>query len=83
MKLHLGCGNRRIDGFVNIDVMESDAVDLTSDVMKLPYEENSVDLIYGCSMLEHFGRNNRMNFFRKTCWTDFVIFFHLALKSKL
>ena len=57
MKLHLGCGDKYIPGFVNIDVQKSEAVDVVSDVMKLPYKENSIDLIYSCSMLEDFGKN--------------------------
>ena len=70
MKLHLGCGNRKINGFVNIDIQESPAVDLIANIMELPYKENSIDTIYSCCMLEHFGRNNNLRFFRNTCWKD-------------
>ena len=38
MKLHLGCGNRKINGFVNIDIQESPAVDLIDNIMELPYK---------------------------------------------
>ena len=70
MKLHLGCGDKYIPGFVNIDVQKSEAVDVVSDAMKLPYKENSIDLIYSCSMLEHFGKNNNLEFFRQTSWKN-------------
>ena len=80
MKLHLGCGNRHIPGFVNIDIQKSGVVDVVSDVMKLPYEENSIDLIYSCSMLEHFGRNNKLTFFRNTSWIDVIEYWYKLLK---
>ena len=45
MKLHLGCGNRYIPGFINIDVQDLDNVDVRADAVDLPYEKNSIDLI--------------------------------------
>ena len=63
MKLHLGCGDRRIEGFINIDIQDSPTVDVIADIMELPYEPNTVDVIYSCCMLEHFGRNNNLKFF--------------------
>jgi len=80
MKLHLGCGDRRINGFINIDIQNSPAVDVVADIMDLPYEENTVDVIYSCCMLEHFGRNNNLKFFRNTCWTDVINYWHKILK---
>ena len=43
MKLHLGCGNRYIPGFINIDVQDLDNVDVRADAVDLPYEKNSID----------------------------------------
>jgi predicted SAM-dependent methyltransferase len=80
MKLHLGCGNRRIDGYVNIDIQDAPAVDIVSDIMELPYSSNSIDTIYSCCMLEHFGRNNNLKFFRNTCWTDVIKYWYTLLK---
>jgi len=80
MKLHLGCGDRRINDFINIDIQNSPAVDVVADIMDLPYEENTVDVIYSCCMLEHFGRNNNLKFFRNTCWTDVINYWHKILK---
>jgi ubiquinone/menaquinone biosynthesis C-methylase UbiE len=53
-KLHLGCGNIRLDGFVNIDIKESSAVDRQLDIRKLDYPDNSIEIIYCCHVLEHF-----------------------------
>jgi len=45
LKLHLGCGNRHFDGYVNIDLRKTRATDLVCDIRKLPYPDNSVKLI--------------------------------------
>jgi len=58
LKLHLGCGDRRLPGFVNIDIRKTQAVDLEADISKhLPFEPDSVDVIYSCANIEHFGRH--------------------------
>jgi len=56
-KLHIGCGNRYIPGFVHIDVRKLPHVDYVTSADKLAmFGDNSVDLIYCCHILEHFPR---------------------------
>ena len=58
IKLHLGCGERYIPGFIHIDVRKFPHIDYVALVDKLDmFEDNSVDLIYACHLLEHFRRN--------------------------
>lgn len=58
-KLHLGCGYLRLPGFVNIDTRDLPGVDVIAQVDKLArFEDNSVDLIYACHVLEHFPRRD-------------------------
>lgn len=57
MKINLGSGLTRIDGFVNVD---SDALcnpDYVVDIEKenLPFEDSSVDAIVAHHILEHLG----------------------------
>ena len=62
MKLHLGCGQIKIEGWVNIDLDICSVADDIADVGRLEkYNENSVDAIYACHVLEHFGRHEYLS----------------------
>jgi ubiquinone/menaquinone biosynthesis C-methylase UbiE len=57
MKLHLGCGNKRIEGFINIDCRYLPAVDRVENIRFLrSFENDSAELIYASHVLEHFSR---------------------------
>jgi len=57
IKLHLGCGNIHIDGFINIDANYLPNVDMVDNVRHLrKFEKGSVALIYASNVLEHLGR---------------------------
>lgn len=54
LKLHLGCGRMRLDGYVNMDIIKTPAVDVVGDTRELPYADNSVDIIESYHVIEHF-----------------------------
>ena len=57
IKLHLGCGNKHIDGYTNIDIRYIPGVDEINNVARLRnYKNNSISVIYTSHVLEHFGR---------------------------
>lgn len=57
LKLHIGCGTKRIQGFVNIDCRYLPTVDDIQNAELLrSYKPNTVDMIYASHILEHFGR---------------------------
>jgi predicted SAM-dependent methyltransferase len=56
IKLHLGCGWRNFgDDWVHIDGGDYEHLQ-HDDITKLPYEDESVDLIYASHVLEYFDR---------------------------
>lgn len=58
IKLHLGCGEKYIPGFLHVDARKLPHVDYVSSANNLPmFEDNSVDLIYACHLLEHLKRH--------------------------
>jgi predicted SAM-dependent methyltransferase len=53
MKLNIGCGVQKIDGWVNIDIVGNN-IDLKHDVRKpLPYSKDTVSYAYSEHMIEH------------------------------
>jgi len=57
IQLHLGCSERRIPGFMHIDLGDYPHLDYQHDVRTLPmFEDNEVDLIYASHVLEYFDR---------------------------
>jgi predicted SAM-dependent methyltransferase len=66
MKLHLGCGEKHIEGYVNIDIRPMDSVDKVDNIKYLrSFKENSIDVIYSSSVLEHFIRWEYKNVLRR------------------
>jgi predicted SAM-dependent methyltransferase len=55
MKLNLGCGLDRLDGFVNVDIEEKFKPDKILDLNKFPYpfDDDCVDEIRMYQVLEH------------------------------
>ena len=54
LKLNLGCGYRKIEGYVNIDNRPDVSPDIIVDVAEgLPYDDSSVDEVMAADFLEH------------------------------
>lgn len=63
MKLHLGCGERYFEGYVNIDypltehtVQKKSVADVHADILKLRYDAGTVDEVRLHHVFEHFSR---------------------------
>lgn len=63
IKLHLGCGMVKLQGYVNIDyppsehtIQSSSAADIFYNILELDFPENSVDEIRLHHVFEHFDR---------------------------
>lgn len=59
MKLHIGCGTKNLPGWKHFDIRKlDDHIDYVGSADDLSqFADNSIDEIYACHLLEHFGRN--------------------------
>lgn len=55
LAVNLGCGQTHLDGFVNVDWMPDEAVDVSFDVFgkDWPFADGSVGFVYMSHLLEH------------------------------
>jgi predicted SAM-dependent methyltransferase len=55
IKLDIGCGASKKEGFIGVDILKFEGVDIVHDLSKFPYpfEENSIDEIWMDNVLEH------------------------------
>ena len=64
MKLNLGCGTKKIEGWINVDCLAQFNPDLVHDISyPLPYNDESIDEILAEDILEHFDKYQRFIIF--------------------
>ena len=64
MRLNLGSGNNRIDGFISVDLYDDEA-DVKADICELPFDNNSVDEIVCYQVVEHVPYNKSRAMFEE------------------
>jgi len=66
LKLHLGCYNKRIHGWINVDSRQDANPDVVDDAGVLgKFEENTVIEIYASHLAEHIFRNDVNKVFKR------------------
>lgn len=66
MKLNIGCGGRKLDGYVNVDAEPTVKPDVLADLGgPWPFEDNSVDEVVASHILEHLTTPQLFNVMRE------------------
>ena len=64
-KLHLGCGSRYFQGWINIDLISNVADQMFDVLMPLTCASESVDFIFTEHLIEHFTREDCLSFLKE------------------
>ena len=78
IKLNIGSGDKKMYGFVNVDLREETDPDVICDVTKIHEKFSNVDLIYACHVLEHFPKKASTHF--ENSWSVALKSWFTALK---
>ena len=85
-KLHLGCGERYLEGYINIDFAQSEhtvmksSADQYSNILDLRYTDNSVDEVRLHHVFEHFPRPIACALFSSWfCWLKVGRILHIEV----
>lgn len=63
VKLDLGCGTQKQKGFIGVDSIAFDGVDIVANLTaKWPWEDKSVDEVYSSHTLEHLTAVQRVHY---------------------
>jgi len=65
LKLHLGCGDRLLDGWVNIDLQQKEGVVSCDLRQPLPFDTDTILYIYSEHLIEHLNRYDGANLLRE------------------
>ena len=67
-KINVGCGDRKMWGYVNVDIRPEVKPDAICDVSKLSSKFSDAKVIYACHVLEHFPSS--ASEFAPVTWED-------------
>jgi hypothetical protein len=66
IKLDIGCGKNKKEGFIGVDQSKMDGVDLVHDVRQpWPWKDDSVEEVHCSHFLEHLNAQERIHFFNE------------------
>lgn len=65
IRINLGCGKFKKEGYLNIDWDKGCDPDMVADAMNLPLPDGSVEEVYSKNFLEHFTPDDAMRLFKE------------------
>jgi predicted SAM-dependent methyltransferase len=65
IKLNIGCGKRNFgSNWIHIDGSNYDHIS-SHDIVNLPYDNNTIDIIYASHVFEYFDRDEAINILQR------------------
>jgi predicted SAM-dependent methyltransferase len=58
VRVNLGCGEKPLPGYVNVDARELREVDVVADVTRLPFESGTLAEVASAHLVEHFRQHH-------------------------
>lgn len=66
MKLDLGCGTRKAEGFTGVDSEAFEGVDVVADLTQAwPWDDASIEEVRSCHFVEHLTNPQRVHFWNE------------------
>lgn len=53
LRLDIGCGSNKKEGFLGLDINKTEATDIIADATNLPFKDNCIDYIYSRRCIQH------------------------------
>jgi len=63
--LDIGCGDRKRQGALGLDIQVTKDVDVIADARKLPFRDEAFDHVYSSHVLEHFSHREVLKVLRE------------------
>jgi predicted SAM-dependent methyltransferase len=64
-KVHLGCGKKYLEGWINVDALPDVGSDVCADLNAVEFLDGSVETVYACHVLEHLNEESVCVLLRK------------------
>jgi len=66
MKLDIGCGKNKKDGFTGVDQYAMEGVDIVADLRKpWPWDDGSIEEVHSSHFVEHLTATERVHFYNE------------------
>ncbi len=63
--LDIGCGNRKRQGALGLDIQVTKDVEVIANARKLPFRNEASDNVYSSHVIEHFSHREVLKVLRK------------------